>query len=693
LTLLFLVTVIWQVQFFDSFIVKWLIGIQNVVVVIPLYRKDKSHLGRFREAGVKLSKLFIPNSFFSNLISGISKFALFVILGFDVFSRFWFTALLLIQLYTLWVTLKAFYVYNDSRKKYPKINYGRTFSVLSPFDAAYLIPHSAYGWVVLFGSIIGILSRDYRTSFGDVDIRKRTNSLENNSDNIIHLAFIVFASCTVYFSDNIYGAIVLLTLGSILRLVLTDALRALGKLNKSERLVVISSPGGNKEHYSRLINYLAPSSSLMTKQVMDVESKSRSFIKFFFPRYPSYYAGGKQLLTSELSNSPLLTHVFLSDNISNEQRLPALKRGLNSVFGIMEIHVIEYSKEKSKDKEQVDVLGFLCDEELQDLELTPEDIEVKKLPKNVNGNMNTIVPLARERLEVSGSYESLRLNIKFLDSLGEKEKEYHDELKDLPFDFFVIHRQLYEIPSHSGRFGEMFHIYEMIMRYLLCFAKLELSEEYPERGLVSMGATASELRSYSKQNFENGDFEGGLKAFLNSKELDGKSVKVLISTLKKYSPSGTKFQSNPTVAILFDWITTLRNRTKGHGSTSKVDPSLVYAMNTLLIELLIQFKAFKLKLFFASIIRGYPCKVELNEGGLAIYQVVSHEEYYLESFQRENTLRISMIGLREPKECTKWLKTIDGRVYVFDGIDVSKNKIYWYNFLTSTRIGEKIHQD
>lgn len=693
LLFLILVTVLWQVQFFDALIVKCLIGIENIILIIPLYRRDKSHPLGLRERGVNWTKSFIPNFFILHLATGISKLVLFVFLGLSVFSRFWFFALLLIQLFTLWVSVKAYIVYNVSRKTNPMIHYKKNFSVLSPFDAAYLIPYNAYGWIALSTTIIGILNRDYRTTFGETDIRKRTNSLENNSDKTIHLAFIIFASCTVYFTNNIYDAIVLLTLASILRLALTEASRALGKLNKKERLVVVTAPSGNKEHYSRLINYLTPSGSLMTNSIKDAVSRSKSFIKFFFPKHSSYHAGGKQQLTSDLSNSPLLTHVFLSDHNSNEQRLPALKRGLNSVFGIMEIHVIEYSEAKSNDKEEVDVLGFLCDEELQDLELSSEDIEVKKLPKNVNKNMFSIIPLARERLEVSGSYESLRLNIKFLDSLGEKENEYHDALKDLPFDFFAIHRQLYEIPSHSGRFSEMFHIYEMVMRYLSCCAKIELNEAYPERGLVSMGATASELRSYSKQFFENSEFEQCLKAFLNSKELDSDSVNVLRATLKKYSPSGTKFSSNPSVAILLDWITTLRNRTKGHGSTSKVDPDIVYALNTLLMELLIKLKSFSLKFTYASIIEGYPCEIELNEGGLPDYHIVSNDEYDLESFERRSGLKIGMIGLGEYKECTKWFKAIDGRVYVFDGIDSPKNKIYWYNFLTSTRVGETIDQD
>ncbi len=687
------ITVLWQVQFFDSLLLKWLVCCSNVVTVIPLTRKDKEHPNGLREVGFNLFKTFIPNGFFLQLISELSKLVLFGILGFSMFSRFWFTVLLVVQLFTIWISLKAFFVYRASRKMNPTIHYSKTFSVLAPFDAAYLIPYNVYGWVVLSSAIISILNRDYRTTFGATDMRKRTNSLENNSDKTIHLAFVVFASCTLYFSNDIYGAIVLLTLASVLRLALTEALRALEKLNKTERLIVISTPSGNKEHYSRLINYLTPSGSLLTNGIKDAESRSKSFIKFFFPKHSSYYAGGKQKLTSELSKSPLMTHMFLSDHNPNEQRLPALKRGLNSVFGIMEIHVIEYSEAKSKDKEEVDVLGFLCDEELQDLELSPEDIEVKKLPKNINSNMFTIAPLARERLEVSGSYESLRLNIKFLDSLGEKEKQYHDSLKDLPFDFFAIHRQLYEIPSLSGRFGEMFHIYEMVMRYLSCCAKLELSEEYPERSLVSMGATASELRSYNKQNFENRDFEECLKAFLNSKELDSDSVNVLRATLKKYSPSGTKFSSNPSVAILLDWITTLRNRTKGHGSTSKVDPDIVYALNTLLIELLIKLKSFSIKFTYASIIEGYPCEIVLNEGGLPDYHIVSNEEYDLESLERRSGLKIGMNGLSEYKECTKWFKAIDGRVYVFDGIDSPKNKIYWYNFLTSTRFGETIDQD
>jgi hypothetical protein len=233
----------------------------------------------------------------------------------------------------------------------------------------------------------------------------------------------------------------------------------------------------------------------------------------------------------------------------------------------------------------------------------------------------------------------------------------------------------------------------MIMRYLTCSARIQLGETYPERGLVSMGATASELRSYMKMSFENIVFQERLSQFLNYKELDKISVKTFISTLKKHTPDGTKFTTKPSVATIFDWTTTLRNRTKGHGSTSKVNPKLVYALNTLLIEILIKFNEFNLEFSYASEIKGYPCKIKLLSGSLPKYDVLEREEFESSSFQKDNVLKMKIVGLKEFRECAQWFKVIDGRVYVYDGIDSSKNTIYWYNFLTSTRVGKELGEN
>ena len=136
LFILVTITVLWQVQFFNSTIVKWLIGVQNVLLCLPINRRDKSHPVGLREVGVNLYKLFIPNGLFVQLISQSSKMVLFVILGLRVFSSFWFTVLLLVQIFALLVSIKAFLVYRDSRNTNPTISYSKTFSVLAPFDAA-----------------------------------------------------------------------------------------------------------------------------------------------------------------------------------------------------------------------------------------------------------------------------------------------------------------------------------------------------------------------------------------------------------------------------------------------------------------------------------------------------------------------------------------------------------------------------
>ncbi len=688
------ITVIWQVQFFEDTYIRALIVIDHLIVLFPMYKREIGEYPiKIRETGIRIFNEYIPNSFTIQLISTVCKILMLVILGMIPYSCFWVLTLIMIEIFRLWTIFKGFLAYRMTKIQDNEIQYSVTFTVLSPFSAAYLIPHSLYGWVMLGLSLISFINRDFRTAIGKTDLRKRTNSIENNYDSTIHLLFVVFSFCTFYFSEDIFKAIVIITFASILRLIISETLRILSKLNKTKRLVVITEPSHNKEHYSRLIKYLVPSGSLWTTSLKDTESRSSSFLKFFFPKFPTYYSQGKHYATSELLITPLLSHIYLSDFAPNEQRLPALKRGLNSVFGIVQIHSVRFTGSNNTEKQELELLTFFCDEESQDIALSRDDLTERKLKDGTNTNISIMSNLARERLEVSGSYEALRLNIQFLDSLSEREDMYRQSLKELPFDLFTIHRQLYEIPSLSGRFSEMFHIYEMIMRYLSCSAMIQLGQVYPEKGLVSMGATASELRSYMNISFENIVFQEQLNQFLKYEELDKISVKTFISTLKKYTPDGTKFTTKPSVATIFDWTTTLRNRTKGHGSTSKVNPKLVYALNTLLIEILIKFHEFNLEFSYSSEIKGYRCKIKLLHGGLPKYEVVEREEFESSSFQKDNVLKMKIVGLKDFQECTQWFKVIDGRVHVYDGIDSSKNTIYWYNFLTSTRIGKKLGEN
>ena len=295
------ITVIWQVQFFEDTYIRALIVIDHLIVLFPMYKREIGEYPiKIRETGIRIFNEYIPNSFTIQLISTVCKILMLVILGMIPYSCFWVLTLIMIEIFRLWTIFKGFLAYRMTKIQDNEIQYSVTFTVLSPFSAAYLIPHSLYGWVMLGLSLISFINRDFRTAIGKTDLRKRTNSIENNYDSTIHLLFVVFSFCTFYFSEDIFKAIVIITFASILRLIISETLRILSKLNKTKRLVVITEPSHNKEHYSRLIKYLVPSGSLWTTSLKDTESRSSSFLKFFFPKFHTYYSQGKHYATSEL---------------------------------------------------------------------------------------------------------------------------------------------------------------------------------------------------------------------------------------------------------------------------------------------------------------------------------------------------------------------------------------------------------
>ena len=681
--LIFSIISIWETHFFKDFLIYYLIWFWNLMFLIPVgeYDYDSNNLSKLYL--IKITNLSIPLEFLKTmlyLITGVIAFSFYLN---SLFSEFWIGLFYILILFQIISTFKSLIFYNKSIKENKNLPFICTVSIFIPYSIALLIPLKEYAYLILTGYVISTFVKEYRFSLGNNDLRKRINSITNNFDNEIHLVYVVFALCSIYFPNNLVTSIELITTASILRLLFTEIFRFLGRYNgkhiKSERLLIITAPSFQKDSYSKLIPYLAPSGNLFTNQLNDKETLSNSYIRFLFPLYNCYIFKNKIVDIKSLIVKPLLTHILIHNEIKNDKIELSLENGLNSTFGVVEINYFQLTLIKNKNLENIFLLSYLNDEDLQ--ELNTKNKNQKQL-KHLHYSRS----LAREKLESSGAIESVRLNIKFLDFLGEREKPLTEALSNLPFEFFAIHRQLYEIPSNSGRFSELFHIYEMIIRYIDCIIKVNQNEEYLEQDLVSMGGSTNSLRIYNKLTLNNHEFGIQINDFFNYKDFDKSSIEVLILFMKRYVNQGIKYSSKPTTLNLFDWITTLRNRTKGHGSTSKIDYNLVYSLNVLLIELLVQFSKFNLQMKLINFIDKNLYSLEFGEGGLPKYQRINNRKKQDEI----NSLQIKHIGLKEFQNCNRWIKAEEGRIYIYDGVDQKKNKLYWYNFLTGKRHNTEI---
>jgi hypothetical protein len=174
----------------------------------------------------------------------------------------------------------------------------------------------------------------------------------------------------------------------------------------------------------------------------------------------------------------------------------------------------------------------------------------------------------------------------------------------------TIFRQMHEDPSPSTRFIEIINLCEILSCYCMAivYAKNEttglnlwnfdtLDSENEKRNIprqVSFGAIMSRLRLWlndAKLNENNSLLAQGLHDFLNFQLGDFCQFEHLSSFAFEDLKIGDEkaLKGKVTVQKFLDFITSVRNKTRGHGAMTKVDFEVYVELEVIVLHLLNQF--------------------------------------------------------------------------------------------------------
>ena len=142
------------------------------------------------------------------------------------------------------------------------------------------------------------------------------------------------------------------------------------------------------------------------------------------------------------------------------------------------------------------------------------------------------------------------------------------------FDLNVLHRRVHEFPEAASRFLELLNVWELVARWMVIVEGVEEYEQEEETLRISFGKTCADVRK---------------TAFMQSKlgvPEDGKLMEEVREYWKEAFNWTASMSQNPTVEEAFGWMVYIRNKTRGHGSTSRIKEELYIVVEALTFLLL-----------------------------------------------------------------------------------------------------------
>lgn len=142
------------------------------------------------------------------------------------------------------------------------------------------------------------------------------------------------------------------------------------------------------------------------------------------------------------------------------------------------------------------------------------------------------------------------------------------------FDLNVLHRRVHEFPEAASRFLELLNVWELVARWMVVVEGMEEYEREEETLRISFGKTCADVRK---------------TAFMQSKlgvPEDGNLMEEVREYWKEAFNWKASMSQNPTVEEAFGWMVYIRNKTRGHGSTSRIKEELYIVVEALTFLLL-----------------------------------------------------------------------------------------------------------
>ena len=414
--------------------------------------------------------------------------------------------------------------------------------------------------------------------------------------------------------------------------------------------------------------------------------------------------------------APFSHHLILMDGGENSDKIIKIERDLNYFLGRVD-SVIDFF---TIDNQSIDVYSKSINEDYAQsirnrIAVKQSIIDEKSIELIENTNEESITI---DRFINSINTESVRINMLVREYYKDTKIDYNQLQTELinkgPFEINTLLRQMREGGSIPSRFVDALSISEVSARYLFSLINEvnnyldknedSIQERNTKYAQLSFGPCVGFLRTISEKGKLNA-FEKSIKKVLKTKYTDSENCQ----RLKKYLITDLHYDKDvkeePTLFDLFNYMAYIRNKTRGHGTPSKVEFEFYVTLDLISIFIVHCISKIQVETFSKQVINDKEWLLYYNAGGNVILHPLNPDEnleYWKDSFdwkyldkmedakkhiQETNQSVYLKIKYQEEIHWIKaetYFKCKVGIIYMYDGIN--KDEAEWISFTTGAVI-------
>jgi hypothetical protein len=244
--------------------------------------------------------------------------------------------------------------------------------------------------------------------------------------------------------------------------------------------------------------------------------------------------------------------------------------------------------------------------------------------------------------------ESVRINMLVREYFKENTFDYEHLQSELinkgPFEINTLLRQMREGGSIPSRFVDALSIAEVSARYLFSLTnefnnyldknENSIQDRNTKYTQLSFGPCVGFLRTISEKGKLNA-FEKSIKELLKTKYTDSDNFERLKKYLITDLHYDKKVSNEPTLFDLFNYMAYIRNKTRGHGTPSKVEFEFYVTLDLISIFIVHCISKIEIETFSRQTINEKEWLLFYNAGGNVVLHPLDKNEnldYWKDSF-------------------------------------------------------------
>lgn len=612
------------------------------------------------------------------------------------------------------ILIYLYYLYNhfiisarnrkyEIQENFVSLGYFRFFS--PKWVGLVLMPYSWSFWIML---IIGFFEKHTDEIHPKFDLNNRDTLVDDwrNNSNPIALYIMLNVSAFVLFGFTVNAYVSIGLINFILYVYFNR--KTSNPLNYYLSFSIVT---GNQNFLNQLVS--AKKITFLVQRIL-IKIEDNSTYGILVSPYEKIVNGDKIQHINELSLES--HHIILVDGGEQSDKIIRIENDFISFSGRVDTVIDYYSiANQTIDKysnpieneyaacvrERIAIKQCIIDEKPFVLNDNPEE-EAKTIDTFIN-SINT---------------ESVRINMLVREYFKENTIDYGQLQSELinngPFEINTLLRQMREGGSVPSRFVDALSIAEVAARYLFSLTnefnnyldknENSIQDRNSKYSQLSFGPCVGYLRTITEKGKLN-TFEKIIKELLKTKYTDSDNFERLRKYLITDLHYDKKVSDEPTLFDLFNYMAYIRNKTRGHGTPSKVEFEFYVTLDLISIFIVHCISKIEIETFSRQTINEKEWLLYYNAGGNVVLHPLDPNENleywkdsldwkYLEKMEEakniiQETNQSVYLKIKHQEEihwikAETYFKCKEGIIYMYDGIN--KDEAEWISFTTGAVI-------